>query len=372
MAFSEVLYYPRIDIEDEAWLKTALLYWEGVRTIVPESISHPYSSLTAEALQDTGFLVPLRVSSHMEEIEMLSEDVLRFLDTTEGAEVFLVNESRSRMAGDTSRVRDAIEHLTRIHPDKLSYKVMERLQHMSRHLRAREEWYDVDERFSEFYMTLLATRLSVRTGLGLITPSPTYDRLATAVKTDASFAGLFGGRSTRREYDAHGPRRRIPSSVAQGMHANLVLDRIAVAPDTPIDRLIEFRERHGDELGQFRTKIHELTSQLNAELPPEHLRQTTLDIYRNQVKPAISNLKKSLKGSRIRVLSEGLLKIGILSASSSSMLVVAGLSVPTALLATAGISLAVSGIMYNANRSDVMNSNPYSYVLSLEKEFSSA
>jgi hypothetical protein len=54
-----------------------------------------------------------------------------------------------------------------------------------------------------------------------------------------------------------------------------------------------------------------------------------------------------MDGRRIRWLSDGLLKIACLSASSSSILVAAGLSVPTALLAGAGLSLTISGIQYN-------------------------
>lgn len=86
---TQALYYPWIDIHDEAWLKTALLYWDSVRTIVPESIDAPYSTDTAHALQDAGFLVPLRVHSEMEEIEELAGDVLTYLGTAEGAELLI-------------------------------------------------------------------------------------------------------------------------------------------------------------------------------------------------------------------------------------------------------------------------------------------
>ncbi|UCZ56412.1 hypothetical protein LGV61_11870 [Desulfurispirillum indicum] len=40
MAFTKSLYYPWIDIPDEAWLKTAGLYWDKIQTIVPSSIEH--------------------------------------------------------------------------------------------------------------------------------------------------------------------------------------------------------------------------------------------------------------------------------------------------------------------------------------------
>lgn len=31
MAFTKALYYPRIQVPNEAWLKTAMLYWDEVK-----------------------------------------------------------------------------------------------------------------------------------------------------------------------------------------------------------------------------------------------------------------------------------------------------------------------------------------------------
>lgn len=84
---AEALYYPWIDIRDEGWLKSAILYWDSVRTIVPESIDDPYSLESARALRDAGFLVPLRVHSEMEEIEQLTDDVLNYLASAERGEL---------------------------------------------------------------------------------------------------------------------------------------------------------------------------------------------------------------------------------------------------------------------------------------------
>ncbi len=58
MSFMVALYYPWIDFRDEGWLKSAILYWDSMRTIVPASISHPYSSRTAHQLQEAGILPP--------------------------------------------------------------------------------------------------------------------------------------------------------------------------------------------------------------------------------------------------------------------------------------------------------------------------
>jgi hypothetical protein len=145
---------------------------------------------------------------------------------------------------------------------------------------------------------------------------------------------------------------------------------MGIAPDTPIDRLIEFRGKHQDELAQFRTKVEQLAASVETDLSTEALRRRIMDLYAREVVPAMSNLKAALKGRRIKWLSDGLFKVGFLSAGSSTMLVMAGLAVPTALLAGAGISLIATGVMYNVDRRDSLRANPFAYLLSVDQELS--
>lgn len=372
MAFSTALYYPWIDVRDEGWLKTAVLYWETIRTIVPESIDAPYSSRTARALQDSEFLVPLRVHSDMEEIEDLTEDVIAYLQTNEGAE-FLVAGSGPRGAlVHVEKLPYEFRRLAEIHPEKLLWEIRNQLERTVRSPR-RGDWLAVDERFADYYMTLLASRLSDRVGAGLLTPIAAADRLAVSARMDAQLPeilpnAIWGRRSRRREYEAAGPRRRAPRTLAQGLLAHLALQRVAIDPATPIERLLEFRLHHRDELALFRTKIEQLTAGVNEDLPAEALRQRARDIYNNDIDPALSNLKRALDGRRIRWLGDGFLRIAFMSAGTSSMLVAAGLSVPMALLAGAGLSLVVSGAMYNVDRAESLRNNPYSYLLSVGNE----
>ena len=46
-AFSNALYYPTIDITNSSWLKTAVLFWDSIFTIVPESFRNPYQNSDA-------------------------------------------------------------------------------------------------------------------------------------------------------------------------------------------------------------------------------------------------------------------------------------------------------------------------------------
>jgi len=370
--FSQALYYPWIDIRDEGWLKTSLLYWETVRTIVPHSINEPYSTETGRYFYDVGFLVPVRVKSDMQEIEELADDVISFLQTDEGVEFFVMRSNRPNTLIHVEKLPE-LRRLARIHPDKLPWEIRHHLEH-SLYSRRRGEWFEVDSRFADYYMTLLATRLSERIGAELLTPLSSADRLALSVKMDARLSTLLSDAKKRRwwsEYEAMSPRRIVPRSLARGLLAHIAIERISIDPETPVERLLEFRNRHKDELAQFRMKIEHLTATINADLPIEALRQQVSDICENEIVPALIDLKRALNGQRIRWLAEGFLKIAFLSVGSSSLLVTAGLSVPTALWASAGLSLIVSGTLYNVARREALYSNPYSYLLAMSKELGS-
>lgn len=370
---SQGLFYPWIDIRDEAWLKTALLYWDSVRTIVPESINDPYSTDTGRALQDAAFLVPLRVHSGMEEIENLAADVLTYLGTAEGAELLIAGRGSRRQDIHIEKLPYELGRLADIHPEKLPYEIRHLLHDLAVPSERGREWLRVDEKFASFYMTLLASRLADRLGARLLTSLVAADRLAVTARFDAQLNAVIPwGMHPRwrhlREYEAFGPRHRMPRHLAPGMLANLAIERIGVAPDTPIERLIKFRERHQDELAQFRTKVEQLAASVEADLTAEALRQRVTDLYNGEVAPAIANLKAALKGRRIKWLGDGLLKVAFLSAGSSTMLIVAGLAVPTALLAGAGISLVATGAMYNVDKRESLRANPFAYLLSAERE----
>jgi hypothetical protein len=372
MPFSQAIYYPWIDISDEAWLKTSLLYWDSIRTIVPESIDTPYSSDTARALQDTGFLVPLRVHSGMEEVEELTADVLTHLNTNAGMELLLGGTQGARYDIHEEKLPYGLGRLADIHPEKFPNEIRRLLSKMASPSSRGHEWLEVDERFALFYMTLLANQLAERVGAALLTPLPIAERVAIEARMDAQLNGIIphGRHGARwwREYEAFGLRRRMPRTLAPGLLSQLAIQRIAVAEDTPIDDLLEFKRRHHDELTRFRVKIEELASAVGSDLPAEALRQRVADLHANEVEPAVIDLKKALDGRRIRWLSEGLLKIAFLSVGSSTMLVAGGFSVPTALLAGAGLSLIVSGTMYNVDKRESLRSNPFAYLLSVERE----
>lgn len=385
------LFYPSIDIPNTAWLKTALLYWENLMTIVPESINNPYSTRTTQALQDEGFLRPLRVHSGMDEIKEMSSDVLNYLGSSESAALFLSSNGRGGSRIHMDKLPPQFERGTSIHADKLSHEVQQAFNDYYKQYQCKSgsdvrepfsrprrrdngpRWLEVNENFANFYMTLLANRLALRMGAGLLTDIPSADNLAMAARLDARLAGAIPKEIEKRKPgwytdSSFTQRTCLPKELGSGLLANLAIERIAISPETPISEILSFKARHRDELALFRSKIDMIASSIDQDLPIEALRQKISDLYEEEVKPATNSLKMALEGRRIKWLNEGLLKISFMSVGSTA-LVAAGLTVPAAIIAGAGLSLIASKINYNIDREEALRSNPYSYLLSVRNEF---
>lgn len=364
MAFTKSLYYPWIDITDDSWIKNAALYWHEIQTIVPRSIETPYSLDSAKALQDAGILSPLRVDPDMRDIENLLPDVIRYLESEEGLQL-LSRADRDFVSLHPEKMSRSFRRLAQLHPAKMPYMLEHMLLELEIARPGHGDFMDVDSQFAEFYMTLLATKLSEINGAGLITSSTLPHNLSLKVKADAAMPSIVGSRDEEimmRRYQ----RDMMPKEVAQGLLVELMMEKISVSPDTPIDKIIQYREKHAAELGRFRSIVGELTSTLPDDVPLQAMQQHVNDLYLNQVAPSIDDLKKSLTGSRIKWLTDSWMKLAFISAGSSSMLIGMGLATTNALLVGAGVSMVGSGILYNVNKQESLRNNPYSYLVGLE------
>ncbi|MFI3198390.1 MAG: hypothetical protein QX196_08725 [Methylococcaceae bacterium] len=371
---NQALFYPYIDIKDEQWLKTSLLYWDELCTIVPKSIDNPYNSNLSRFLADEGILKPILVQSGMEEIEELAESVLTYLSTNEGARVVAMKRNRGSVI-HTEKLPNSFNRFVHIHQDKLPNMVRNELMHIYGSNRE-DSWLTVDGGFADFYMTLLATKLSERTGASLVTADSMANDLAIAINLDAPLgqevSNIFGHEdryNQARRYEVFGHRRNRPSAVAEGLLANLAISKITISSETSIQDLIEFKNQHSDELGRFHTAIRGLCSGIDGNIPIEALQERVSTIYRNEVQPSISDLKSALDGKNIKWIAQGLMGLSCISVGPYSALAVSGLSTPVALLATAGLSLAAMGVLYNTEKHEHERNNPFAYLLSAQQEF---
>src|ERR1051325_9308911 len=260
MAFTTALYYPAVEISNNQWASTAVLYWEELRTIVPRDVETPYKSTTSRTLFDAGVLKRLVVKSDDAEVLAIVHDASGYLNSPEDASVIF---DRHPYQFDLDELPDAVrqwiqinsEALPETHPARSVLRNSEsatKIAELRSHLDfQRAAWLTPSSRLSIFYMTLLAARLAERHGFGLLTSSSGVDRLALRSRT-----GVNGLTSSHGK----GPSSRL---FAEGTLAELILKTVSVAPDTSLKRLLTFRHKHADELARFRSAIGKLVSSVD-------------------------------------------------------------------------------------------------------------
>lgn len=361
MGFTKALFYPTIDIVNEDWLKSAVLFWDEINTVVPESIKNPYQQNTTQYLSDEGILQPIRVNPDFEFIEELTTDTINYLNTSEGFQ--LLTQARGNSFIHREKMPRDVNRLFDIHQDKLPYFIQHELQ---KDLTNNNGWITVDTNFAMFYMTLLANKICEQKGIALLSDNSLISNLTDKVRLDNQIA--ISDRDFlhhRRESRTHNKERIY---LAQGMLTNLIIDGIKISNTSSLEDIVKFKKKHADELGLFRTNITKLTQNISKEKTHEAMRQQVEDIYKDEFLPSYNNFKKALSGSGIKWVSDNFMKVSVISTSATALpMALLGLALPQALIAGAGVSLITSLISYNEDKKEKLRTNPYSYLLAVDK-----
>jgi hypothetical protein len=229
-------------------------------------------------------------------------------------------------------------------------------------------WFYVAPGFANFYMTLLASQLAQRLGLGLVTESSAADQLAIAVRKGKPL-GTSSNRRIGRHFDAFGPRRSLPTDVAPSLLIDLMVQGVSLPEHLSVKEILKFKKDHKEELAVFRREVARLTTDLPKDVPIEALRQAVSDQYQASVLPAMRSLRESLRAQSWDAGLNGLLKVSFFSAAPTSAAILAGIPSSVALLAGAGISLTASAVLLASQRRRARIDSPYSYLLSMERQW---
>jgi hypothetical protein len=347
MFSSCALYYPTIDICDEVWLKNAYLFWDGIRTIVPQSLEgKAYHNNTSQFLEGEGYLQPILVNPSESVVMNLVSKVKRYAKSKEG--IACLNQKVS--FNDDSNPYSDDRAAFYLHSEKLPLVVQEMLEDKV----GNDGWVRVSGNFANFYMTLLANDIANRKSLTLLTDTPTLANLTTKYSVNSFKPYLRAGVSA--------------SATCQSMLIRMIIDGIKIDPLTSIYDLRSFKEHHRDELNNFRNGLDEITS-LNVPdgIDYEGVVQAVGDIYERKVKLAYNDLKAALKGAHINFLSDvsSLLYTGITTVVLDTL---TNLSKPMQLLTGAGIYVAAKSIKDYTNKRNLKRACKMSYLLSIDKE----
>lgn len=366
-AFSKALYYPTIDIQNADWLKTAILFWDSISTIVPESLSTPYKQYDTQYLYDIGFLCPLYVNSNDKSVVGIEEDILNLFGSSEFVQT-ICSPQATRYGGIwdckmSYRVKEYLNyfHDSGIYSDKMSWRIQREIQKIGRHL-SKQEVYYFDEEFAYIYMIALANKLCEDHSLGMVTDDIPCFNLGNTMK--------YGNQTRMRPNDYFRNRRPRDHQLEQGMLLNFIISGLSISSDTTLTDIVSFKEHHIDELKRFRTQLTKLTQNFAVDKPIAILQQEIKDLYDNEFLPALNDFKAALKGSKIKWFTETCLKVSLLSASATGVpMALLGLPVEQALFAGMGVSVIASAVSYNVDKERYLRENPYLYLLSINREW---
>ena len=353
--FSSALYYPTIDIGNINWLKTAMLFWDSISTIVPNSMKQPYNRPETQYLADVGFLRPLFVTSEDKSVVGIENDILALLYSSEFSRLIKKGQAEFRTSKKSQDVENNFEFniVNRIYDEKMSYYLRNKLKEFSRHL-GEQNVYCLGREFSNIYMITLASKLCEDHELGMITDSVQYFDIGNIAKVGDYTATEFTNHYT------HGHQ------MEQGLLLNSIIEGLSISPETDFSDIISFKNHHRDELGRLKVQIAKLTQNLSEDKPLEAVRQEIGNIYNNEFLPAFNDFKSALKGSRIKWLTDTFFKVSVITTSLTNIFDMSG---PRAVFADLGVSIAASAVTYNAKKKQYLRKNPYSYLLSIKNEY---
>lgn len=349
MMFSKALYYPTIDIPDEDWLKTAYLFWDGIKTIVPESmVGSAYRNNTTMSLAEEGFLEPVVLNTDSKVLRPLAKVVKKYAQTEEGMACLNQRAPEDVYINPYDDERSQFY----LHHEKLPFEVQELVADRI----GNDGWARVSDNFADFYMTLLANRIASQRSLELLTPSLSLGNLAAGFRAETyhqPFSQAYSGNE----------------ALGKSMLTKLVIDGITIDPLTSLDDLRIFKERYHSELLNFRAGFDEISKM---ELPPditiEGVEQRARDIYETKFLGAYRELQESLNGFGIHFLVGGMGTIAFSDVSTCFNEFLNGLQHPVQLTIGAGALLAYKGYKTVRENRKIKRKHKMSYMLTIERE----
>ncbi len=358
--FGRALCYPCIEIQDECWLKSALLYWDEVRTIVPAEITDPYRNPTSREFAAEGVLLAEMVDPTHTAVEQASQAAIKFRRSAEWrtcvATASAESESSSRQP---ETLLWAAARRVGFHPMKLAPGLRRELEAAGIVREGQNAWLHADAAFTKYYMSLLAERISAHAGLDLLA----VDSISSAVGIKSRVDGWQ--RAVRAPHEGP-PQRRL----AEGLIVTLLMERVSVLPDTSPSKILEFRAKHRPELLALRAAVESLANTVDGEFESgDALFARCREVCARSVKPAVTDLKRSLSGLAIDWVTDNAVQVVTVNASSTAAVVLCGLGAPQAAALAGGVTILTSAVRLARERRETVRNSPYAYLMRAEERW---
>ena len=298
-----VLYFPLIDVPDSPWLYRALLYWDDVGTIVPDSWPMMPERLAPHTLNLVQAELIRQALPHQAANEMRNgyEHWLRALNPD------IVERRRVRFNEGSFR---------RIHYDKWMAmgSGLDATEDLGlARVRRRYDWIDVETQTAAEFMAALALALCHPASDFSRDNAPSATRWVPASDQPDAVAAMLSGLDALQPNDptARELRLRVQGEVRASQIRTSILERCLPVPEDSliVDDILSFRRRHHDALPRFRRYLEARVDEaLQYGDPVLHFR--ALDRIAEEIEELTAQVEAYLRESGIRrIRRSGLLRI---------------------------------------------------------------
>jgi Family of unknown function (DUF6236) len=391
------LYYPHIDIDDPQWLRSAVLYWDEIKTIAPSAVRKPYKNKDTNILWKEGFLEPLRCDLNPEVLDTLGRRVVSLMDrgwnqnsishddpnagVLMHAEKFgheirhsfrrahihpdkLSPELRSiAMQAGLARMHsskmspyldDLLQELefVSMHPGKMSPNLLHLMERVGRHSDRDGDWLLVDSQFAAAYMSALAALLAKEAELAALTNE---DR-AMGVNLHALLEDVKPSSGQNKA----------------GALVSFVMETIKVDPDTKIENLLNFRRQRETQLAELSAQFDDLSAKMGSCETDRQLEIEARKAYENKIRPKLEALKQELSDNSVQSIWEGFTRsVMVAAAPTTALAYFTGVTGTTLLAAGAAIAITDVSVKTHLARRKARRASPFTYLLDVERKFGS-
>jgi hypothetical protein len=226
---SEGLYFPYIEVPRDHWFMRALLYWDAIGSIIPRQHEEDRQlSTRMRDLMDAGLVRAVYPDAHVWRIPRFEEDFLAFLDRDP---TFVRQAGNSLDRSLTVRIHDAkLKAPDRVHREKFNAALVTELCDRGLARRDRGPWIQVEHETAGLFMAYLAARLCELDELAMDPVTSHAERLAPFAMT-------------------------LPGRLDQSHKETLAVLLPAPTGDVSPRQLVDFKERHRDELRALRDHV---------------------------------------------------------------------------------------------------------------------
>jgi hypothetical protein len=360
MSFGHALYYPHINLTNKNWIKHALLFWDNISRIVPQSIEpsdgediikikyesgfikdyHPERWDTSRAFQD--FIINIR--------PILESDIFfhdRFFERERHRRKYERDyQDRRRFFSEMVQTNG-----TYIHVEKLEPRLKEYLFEIGIAIPGRHEWEDwikIDNEIGLLYMTYFAKSISKNKSLPIVTD------------VEQSFsASLYFESPINSDYNDQFEYKL----------GNLLIETIVpkYINDVPLDKILDIRRKYDDERTSFFKEISNLSNSI-MKLDSESALEDALNQHSKIIQKETKQLEKFYNNHKIETASK-FLSISLPTTIASLTEYVPNEAKPFIMVGGIlfGLVLGVNAIKKEKLE---LKENPKSYLLNLKSELS--